>query len=274
MNQELVHHEIIPPESGSASQWLFSLHGIFGSGKNWLPVIRRFVELKPGWGGIAVDLREHGRSVGMIGEPTLADAAADLDRLAAHPRTRPTAVLGHSFGGKVALIWAWRRPAGLRECWVVDSTLDVKQPGGEGWKMLDIVANLPQEFDTRQQAIDGMMRRGISLPVAQWMAGNLERSPEGNGARFRWRFHLDRLEKLLRGYYQQDVWPAIENPPEGLIIHVVKAAGSDHIDEASCGRIEAAGRKTGRVHLHRLPGGHWLNVDNGIGMVELLTQWL
>ena len=38
--------------------------------------------------------------------------------------------------------------------------------------------------------------------------------------------------------------------------------------------MEAAGRASGRVFLHRVPGGHWINTDNPDAVVQLLTDTL
>ena len=53
-------------------------------------------------------------------------------------------------------------------------------------------------------------------------------------------------------------------------MHVVQATASDILDEAACGRVEAAGERTGRVFLHRVEGGHWLNAENPAALVTLL----
>jgi hypothetical protein len=46
------------------------------------------------------------------------------------------------------------------------------------------------------------------------------------------------------------------------------------LSEGATARIEAAGRENGRVFLHRMEGGHWLNADNPDAMVELLSAEL
>ncbi|MFW6331186.1 MAG: alpha/beta fold hydrolase, partial [Gemmatimonadota bacterium] len=97
-------------EGEHPGQWLAVLHGIYGAGRNWASVARALVGARPGWGAVLVDLREHGESVGFEPPHTLESTAADLDGLEAGP---VEAVLGHSFGGKIALLRA-RTDPGLR----------------------------------------------------------------------------------------------------------------------------------------------------------------
>ena len=61
---------------------------------------------------------------------------------------------------------------------------------------------------------------------------------------------------------------------EGLHVHVIKARESSLLDDESRLRVEAAERGHGRTHLHVLDGGHWLNVDNPAGLIELLGSTL
>jgi hypothetical protein len=51
---------------------------------------------------------------------------------------------------------------------------------------------------------------------------------------------------------------------------VIKAHDSSVIGPKVRAHIEAAGLATGRVHLHEVEGGHWLNADNPDALESLL----
>ena len=70
------------------------------------------------------------------------------------------------------------------------------------------------------------------------------------------------------------LWPVVEAPPPGVALHFIKATQSSRLSEDACARIEAAGRATGRVHLHRLEGGHWVHADNPAAVTALLADAL
>ena len=121
-------HAIVEPPSGKAEKWMVFLHGILGSGANWRSFARRWVQGRKGWGAVLVDLRDHGDSRGLPGPHTVAAAGADLVALAEAVTQarggRVAAVLGHSFGGKVAIAAAEQlRAAGheLDELWIIDA---------------------------------------------------------------------------------------------------------------------------------------------------------
>jgi len=246
------------------------LHGAFGAGRNWLSVARRLVAARPEWGGILVDLRLHGGSRELAPPHTIRASAADIGALVAALARPVAAVLGHSLGGKVALRYAHDYPGGLRQAWVIDCSPSAGAPGGEAWEMLRAVRRMPAEFSSRDAAVAWLARFGFGRDVGLWMAANLERA----GGRYRWRLDFEALEALLRDFFQADLWEVLDRPPGTAEIHMVRATRSRIIDDAEAARLEAIGRATGRVRVHTVAGGHWLNADNPGGMVALLAHTL
>lgn len=267
----ILHHSLVTAAGREPERWLLVLHGIFGKGRNWASIARRLTEARPEWGTVLVDLRLHGDSRGFRAPHTLESSAADVARLVRHLDRPADALLGHSFGGKVALEYAQRAPTGLRQVWVMDSTPAVKIPSGAAWRMIEILRQMPQQFDSRAEAVAGLERHGYATGLAQWMAMNLE--PAGDGG-YRWALELDAMEAMLRDFFRTELWNVVERPPVGQELHFVKASESDTMDEETAARIEAAGQRSGRVFLHRLPGGHWINTDNPDGVLELLRSTL
>ncbi len=268
-------------------RWIYFLHGIFGAGRNWGSVARRLARERPGTGAVLVDLRQHGGSQGFAPPHTITAAAADVARLA-RDSARPVAeILGHSFGGKVALQLLRDGAAaqagddrradgdadgggdgGVARAWIVDSTpASYAGPRGSAWQMLATLRSLPARFDSRGALVAALGARGVAAPTAQWMATNLQRAADGG---YVWRFDLDAMEALLRDFFRVDLWDVVESPPAACTIHFVKAAESGVLDDAAVRRIRAAGERTGRVRLDVVAGGHWLNADNPEAVLDLL----
>jgi hypothetical protein len=79
------------------------------------------------------------------------------------------------------------------------------------------------------------------------------------------------MEALLRSFFDTDAWQVVEAPPADVCIHFVRATRSAVMGDETTGRIRLAAR-AGRVHLHEVEGGHWLNADNPDSIVHLLVQ--
>lgn len=263
---KVVHSSLIAETT--ASQTLYVLHGIFGSGRNWASVARAFVRDRPTWAARLVDLRQHGASQGFTPPHILATAAADLAALAAANQETPAAILGHSFGGKVALMYAREHGAALEHVWVVDSTPEARTADGSAWTMLQLLRTVPREFASRDQLITMLTGFGIAVPTAQWMATNLEQDAGGT---YRWRFDLDSIEAMLLDFFEQDLWSVLENPSGNARIHIVKAQQSSVLSAAAVRRVQELS-KQGRVHYHEVAGGHWVNAENPRALLALMTQ--
>ena len=272
-------HSIIGPASASAT--IFVLHGILGSGKNWRSFARRLASRTPSRRYVLVDLRHHGDSAAIgggaaigndaavVGPDTLSACAADLARLALVLKTPPTAVIGHSFGGKVALTYLAELGVGVEAVWVLDSP-----PGagdsGTGRKVDELIAALadvPEPIASREWLAEHLLGAGISSAIAHWMTTNITRRDGG----FRWRFRFEGIRPLLADYWRRDLWSVVESPPAGAQVHVVRAGCGDGWSAADVARLDEAGRGP-RTHVHDLPrAGHWLHVDDPDGLLEIIA---
>lgn len=241
------------------------LHGIYGRGRNLRRFATRLVEASPGWEVELVDLREHGESRGTPPPHTVEAAAGDVVGLA----PSPDLLLGHSFGGKVALLTLRDPGFAPEQAWIIDSSPSSGEPGGLPWTMLGHLRRHPGPFETRGDAISALEGEGVPGAVAQWMATNLERTDEG----LRWEIDPDAMEALLRSYFEEDAWDVVEDPGRETALHFVRAAGSPVIDGDAASRIEAAGASSD-VHLHEVGGGHWLHTENPEGLLAVMEPRL
>jgi esterase len=82
------------------------------------------------------------------------------------------------------------------------------------------------------------------------------------------------MEAMLRDFFRVDLWHEVEDPRPGLTVHFVRATGSSVLSAEAAARTRAAGERTGRLFLHEVQGGHWLNADNPAALVDLLARQL
>jgi esterase len=251
-----------------ATRHLLMLHGIYGRGRNWQRIARALVARRPEYSCWLVDLPHHGESgPGTHGE-TVEGLAADIVDWLKAKGLWPDAILGHSFGGKIALALARQAPSRPLQIWVIDSTPETKEPSGSAWTMLPVIRNLPPRWATRDEPVAAIVAAGYPLGVAQWMSTNLVRSNDG----FVWRLDFDVMEKLLLDFFSADLWAVVETPAPRHDIHFLKASESSAISPEAVKRISAA---TGaRVHLHERPGGHWIHAESPDVVTTLLVEHL
>jgi esterase len=282
----ILHHEFVTATHlggprPAPKHWMLVMAGIYGAGRNWASIARRFVQERPEWGCVLVDLRQHGQSKGFSPPHSVSACAHDVLELIHHlrqltPGVEVEALLGHSFGGKVALLAARLAESDpnaplMRAIWVVDSAPGQREPEGSAWSMIHVLRDQPGPFENRDAAVRAVEGAGFPRAVGLWMSTNLTPAGDDPAAGLVWRLSPDDMEALLRSFYATDAWPVIEDPPAGAVVHVIKARDSNIISDDDCARVEAAGLATAQARLHRVQGGHWVNADDPEALQRLLT---
>lgn len=266
--------EVVSGVSACREAWV--LHGIFGSGRNWWSFARAATQRWPEWRFVLVDLRHHGRSPGAPPPDTLDAVAADLERLAEARGRGPELLIGHSFGGKVALALLARGNLVAREIWLMDSNPGLGPPPGPSRetapaaRTLSALASTPQPLASRGLAAGELMARGVEEAVARWLATSLQRVEGG----FAFPFPLPRLRELLDSYWDLDGWRALRGAAGRARVHLVMGEHSPHFPGPV--RAEVANAVAEQILIsHELAGaGHWVQADAPEGLLAMLEPAL
>src|SRR5690606_13915478 len=107
--------------TGSAGPRVAYLHGLFGQGRNWMQIAKA-VSGPDGdeTQALLLDLPNHGRSAWTEAFSFEAYAAAVIDTLETATHGEPWTLVGHSLGGKTAMVAALQRPDLFEWLCVVD----------------------------------------------------------------------------------------------------------------------------------------------------------
>lgn len=255
-----------------ATKWMLFLHGILGQRTNWRSFSRKLGARKPEWGAVLVDLRLHGGSNHGFDPPhTVAAAAADLAALDALVPGPIAGVLGHSFGGKVALAYAQQRPE-LEQLFVIDATPGIRLDarGSESTKhIVELLDGLPPALASRDAFMQWMQTRGVTRETAMWLAMNVRSQPGSDEVRFD--IDLPGIHQLLEDYFALDLWPALESTTGITQRHVIVGARSDVVDAADRARAAKAPRTTLDVIAD---AGHWVHSDQPEALLDVIAREL
>jgi len=183
---ELFHRDL----GGTGQPPLVLLHGMLGSSRNWQTAGG---DLARQYHVLALDLRNHGRSPhasGMTYPEMMDDVLGWLD---ARQLARVTLV-GHSMGGKVAMLLACRQPERVERLVVVDiAPKNYFWPGHRASFAAMNELNLA-DLHSRGEAEMRFEARVPSLGTRKFLATNLERTEAG---RWFWQVNLPALTAAL-----------------------------------------------------------------------------
>lgn len=183
---------------GSGEPARVILHGFLGSSRNWLTAGR---DLAGNRRAFALDLRNHGLSP-HSGEMSYAAMEADVLAWIDARGIASAELIGHSMGGKVAMLLACRHPERVARLVVVDIA-----PRGYRWPDRGAELRAMGGLDlaglgSRAQAEALLAATVPDAAMRRFVLTNLERTPGG----WRWMVDIAALEAAL---------PALERNPLG-----------------------------------------------------------
>jgi pimeloyl-ACP methyl ester carboxylesterase len=225
------------------------LHGLLGSSRNWLSTGR---DLAKHAHVCALDARNHGKSPHapeMTYDAMVADTLAWMDAQGLAKAT----IVGHSMGGKTAMLLACRHPARVERLVVVDIA-----PKNYSWAAHRAEFAAMTELDlaslqSRQEAELRFEARVQDLGMRKFLATNLERTESG----WRWQINLPVLTTALPVLEKNCLQPA--DKFAGPVLFVLGgrsryAESSDHTlikSHFSAARIEVIADSGHNPHMDK-----------------------
>ncbi|MFT5127714.1 MAG: esterase [Rhodothermales bacterium] len=240
-------------ESGSGAP-LVIVHGLFGSSRNWMSITPKLAEQRR---VIAVDLRNHGDSP-HDAHMSLADLADDLADLL----DEPADFLGHSLGGKAAMILALKQPEKVRRLIVVDIA-PASYPAVHT-RTIAAMQSVPLcEIRARADA-DAFLARTIEdSRVRRFLLTNLNRVD----GKFQWRLNLDALATWIRELSSFTGTGTFDGPSLFLA-----GERSDYVGTAEADLIACQFPNSALQFI--TDAGHWIHADQPAAMIEAVEAFL
>jgi esterase len=247
-------------ESGSGPA-LTILHGLFGSGRNWAGIARHLAACHR---VIALDLRNHGASpwaAAMDYRELAEDVHATLQALG-YSRY---ALIGHSMGGKTAMVAALAHGDAVERLVVVDIAPVAYPPHHQGY--VRAMRGLDLRGLSRRSEADA--RLAGDVPDAAERAFLIQNLVFDDG-RPRWRLNLAAIERAMP---QLAGFPTM--PPsvryDGPVLFVA-GGRSDYLRPGHEGEIR---RLFPSASIARIAGaGHWLHAERPQAFLDLVEPFL
>ena len=222
---------------------LLIAHGLFGSGRNWGVISNRLSDVRQ---VLAVDQRNHGLSP-WTARHQYSDLAEDLaEVISAHKA--PMDVLGHSMGGKSAMMLALTRPELVRRLIVAD--IAPVNYSHDQSQHIEIMRQVDLSQVKKRSDAKDQLARHISDPLLQsFFTQSLDITA---GA---WRLNLDTLERDMPDILAFPELDKVFAKPTLFL----SGANSDYVTPNYRPTIR---RLFSKAKFAKIPNaGHWLHSD-------------
>lgn len=246
-------------KNDNSDQYLFILHGLFGMLDNWHNMARMLSEFV---NVVAVDQRNHGQSP-HTSEMSFELMADDLNALMDHLDVDTAIILGHSMGGKTAMVFADRYPDRVDKLIVADIAPKAYKPGHStyfrAFKEIDF-----SSFARRAEADDAFAKIESDIGVRQFLLKNLERADKG----FRLKFNISPIEHFYPKMIDKLHFQWLISQPS-LFIY---GGASRYVLEED---IQEISESFPQAEFVEIPGaGHWLHAEKPQEFFEAVRDFI
>lgn len=187
---------------------LLLLHGLFGMSDNWISLARRYAENFTVW---IPDMRNHGQSPHVPGM-SYPEMAEDIARFMETHEIRRAGVIGHSMGGKTAILLALAHPYLISRLVIADIGLGATPGETTHLNIINSMTRIqPGRYSRRYDIQKELEKEGLPPDLLGLALKNLGRSPQGT---YFWKPGLEEIRKGMNslagslhptGYFTQPV---------------------------------------------------------------------
>lgn len=248
-------------ERGHGPNAVVALHGFLGSGRNLGALVRQWTARSPDVRIFVPDLLGHGRSPPLPPDATADDLADGVLDWMQEQGLDSARFVGHSLGGRVALLCRAREPQRVARVDLLDITPGPIPPV-DTEAVLDALQDAPARAQDRKEIVDFLLSRELSAPLVEWLSMNLEREGHEVG----WRIDRERLAAYHARTRSEPLWWTLE--PRAGGVRLLRGGRSRYVPEADVKRLGELG-----VQVSEVPqAGHFIHVDATSQVVDWLVS--
>ena len=237
---------------------LFILHGIFGSGDNWLSIGRRLSEHFTVY---LTDARNHGQSF----HSDLFDYNAmvdDLLNVLNDEGLDKIILIGHSMGGKTAMNFALQHPKKVKSLIVVDMAPKGYLPHHhhifKAFHAIDL-----KQIQSRKDAENKLSHLIQDDGIRQFILKNLRRDRDG----FSWKINIKAIESNI-----ENIGVPVLKGRNAVPVLFIRGANSDYILDEDINMIK---EYFPSATLSTIPdSGHWVHSEQPSQVIGVIKDFL
>ena len=245
---------------GGSFPTILILHGLFGMSDNWVSFAKK-------WSGsarvIVPDLRNHGRSPHshIFGYYPMMD---DIMELIDDLHLKNIKLLGHSMGGKLAMMLAVEYPDIFEQLCVADIS-PVDYPPTRHAEILDLMNSVDfDQFQGRGELEKYLMSVLNDSRLAAFIMKNIKLSDKG---RLAWKLNLKSISENIADIF---TFPVLTGTFDKKVLFL-RGEYSDYILQDHQPAIKYYFPEAEIKVIHN--AGHWLHVDNQAEFDNLISDF-
>lgn len=264
---EQFNYQLTGPEQGR--KWVF-LHGLMGYSLNWRKIISGIESTER---VLVYDQRGHGKSHKPVTGYAAEDYADDLYLITQELGWDQFILVGHSMGGRNALMFAHKFPEKLKKLVIEDIGPEGDLSAADYYRWL--FGLVPTPFATKLQAKEFFMNDFPELvkgktdhpdTLGLYLYSNMIDTPEDQAD---WRFSKDAMISTVIQGRAKDHWNELRSLPMETLI--IRGANSKELSKETFQRMTLSNPRIQGVEIPN--AGHWVHSDQPQEFLRVLKQF-
>jgi esterase len=239
---------------------LLILHGLFGSADNWHSLAKRWSH---SFTVYALDLRNHGSSPHESAMDYL-EMVHDLNHFCQQEDLDQVNIVGHSLGGRVAMLFATRYPQKIVSLTILDIGIGPVKRGHE--PILNVLRTLDLAAFSDRGSLEKEFKKTIgSAQICQFLLKNVLRKVDGS---LGWKFN----HEALLDHYEDLTAPLEPDDPFIGSVLFLRGENSDYLDDRLSPEILSY---FPLARLETIPdAGHWIHADQPDAVFKMVNEFV
>lgn len=251
------------------------LHGLYGSSDNWVTFARQLAERNTVY---LIDQRNHGRSPHHP-EHSYERMSEDLLEFFTNQHLEKAIILGHSMGGKTAMLFTAKNPEKVKGLIVVDIApagyASLSEFSPQAIVHLNIVNAMLSvdlaQHKTRTDIENELAKTIADAAIRQFIMKNIHRNPDHS---FNWKLNLNALSKalpeIMGSIHLEKV--LAQKPPIHIPTLFIRGGRSNYLLPEHYAEIKTYFPE---AEIETIPNaGHWLHAEQPVLFEQTVTHFL
>lgn len=259
--------QLFGPENGP--KWIF-LHGLMGFGLNWRKIATGLQDTER---ILTFDQRGHGKSWKPVTGYAPEDYADDVYLIAQELGWEKFTLVGHSMGGRNALMFAHKFPEKLERLIIEDigPESSPNAPAYYKWLLGLVPTPFPSKLVAKEFFLNefpGLVRGKVEHPetLGSYFYANIIETENGQAD---WRFSVEAIHTSVLQGRAQDHWRELRSLPMDTLI--IRGENSRELSREAFQRMLVANPRIQGVEIPN--AGHWVHSDQPEEVLKVIRQF-
>lgn len=252
-------------------QAIIILHGLYGSGDNWMHIAKKF---ESDYSIFLPDMRNHGKSP-HSDDFSYKSMVNDIHELVELNRLNKIILIGHSMGGRIAMRYAATHPEIVDKLIVADIAPDSEKTHSRFIPLVKMHENLIHglkslkidQLQSREKVDMALSKYEKNPAVRQFLLKNLKRN---SSQEFYWQINLPVFERDIKEHLISGSHEFLEITKVPALF--IKGEYSIYLSEEDFEDIKV---KFPNSKFEIIPDvGHWVHAENPIKFTQLVKDFI